>query len=102
MKPLAPHSDVEAEVDDAMAYYERRRSGLGLEFQDELAIAFERIRSGPRRHPRDGNTAFRKCFLKRFPYTVYFQEFDDYIWIAAVSHQKRKPGYWSSRTPEDG
>jgi hypothetical protein len=27
-------------------------------------------------------------------------ELADQIWIAAVAHQRRRPGYWRSRTPE--
>ena len=45
------------------------------------------------------NTVFRKCSLKQFPYAVYYLELDHCVWIAAVAHQKRKPGYWSQRRP---
>jgi hypothetical protein len=37
--------------------------------------------------------------LKRFPYTVYYLELDHSIWIAAVAHQQRRPGYWSQCRP---
>jgi hypothetical protein len=32
---------------------------------------------------------------------VYYVELDDAIWIAAVAHQKRRPGYWTRRKPAD-
>jgi hypothetical protein len=43
----------------------------------------------------------RKVRLHRFPYTVYYVDLDDSIWIAAAAHQKRRPGYWSHRDPGD-
>jgi hypothetical protein len=27
---------------------------------------------------------------------------DDAIWIPAVAHQRRRPGYWSGRAPRTG
>jgi hypothetical protein len=34
-------------------------------------------------------------------YTIYYVELDQTIWIAAVAHQKRRPGYWSDRSPAE-
>jgi hypothetical protein len=41
----------------------------------------------------------RKRRLYHFPYTVYYVEFDESIWIVAIAHQKRRPGYWTDRVP---
>ncbi len=29
----------------------------------------------------------------------YYEELADRIWVAAVRHQHRRPGYWSRRKP---
>jgi toxin ParE1/3/4 len=42
----------------------------------------------------------RKCFVRRFPYTIFYLELAEQIWIAAVAHQRRRPGYWRNRMPE--
>ena len=36
-----------------------------------------------------------------FPYTIYYVALDDSLWIAAMAHQRRRPGYWSRRHPEN-
>jgi toxin ParE1/3/4 len=99
MKPVVFHRDAEEELDGAMAYYESRRKGLGLSFQAEVERVVQLIQQHPQRWAVYKNTAFRKHLLKRFPYGVYYLELDHCIWIAAVAHQKRKPGYWSGRRP---
>ncbi len=52
-------------------------------------------------HARYKNTDYRKCVIQRFPYVMYYMDLDAVIWIAAIAHAKRRPGYWMSRTPED-
>jgi tRNA (Thr-GGU) A37 N-methylase len=38
------------------------------------------------------------CVLSReFPYSVVYLEQLDCVWIVAVMHAKRKPGYWRER-----
>ena len=37
------HPDAEAEFDQAIAYYETRQSGLGLDLADEVLVAVARI-----------------------------------------------------------
>jgi plasmid stabilization system protein ParE len=99
--PVVFHAEAEQESDDAATYYERQRAGLGKEFRTELKEAVGRIRRNPKMLPQYRSTRFRKCLLFRFPYTIFFQELDNLIWVAAVAHQKRREGYWLSRTPED-
>jgi hypothetical protein len=48
----------------------------------------------------DLEASTRKVRLRRFPYLIYYVELDDSLWIAAVAHQKRRPGYWSHRRVE--
>ncbi len=38
--------------------------------------------------------------LHRFPYSVIYEELADHIWVAAVGHHSRQPGYWACRRPE--
>ena len=46
------------------------------------------------------NTTFRKHVLKRFSFNLFYQELDEFIWIAALAHQKRRPDYWIDRTSD--
>jgi toxin ParE1/3/4 len=99
MKPVLFHHDAVGEIDDAMAYYESRRTGFGISFLAEVERGIQLIQQHPQRWAVYKNTVFRKYSLRRFPYVIYYFELDHCIWIAAVVHQKRKPGYWSQRRP---
>ena len=100
MKPVTIHPEAEAELEEASDFYETRRAGLGAEFEAEVQQAIDRVEQMPSRFPLHGNTGFRKCFVSRFPYTVFFMETDTTIWVAAVAHQRRQPDYWNRRTPD--
>jgi hypothetical protein len=39
----------------------------------------------------------RRHFSPDFPYAVIFLEQPGYVWIVAVMHMKRRPGYWRER-----
>jgi toxin ParE1/3/4 len=45
--PLVFEPEVEAEVDEAYAWYERQREGLGEEFMVEVQAVLDRIQRNP-------------------------------------------------------
>ena len=84
------------EIRQAALFYEDCRDGLGLEFLDAVESAFEQIQ----RHPRVWRILkgrFRRYLLQRFPYGLIYAVEGEPIFVAAVMHLKRKPGYWVSR-----
>ncbi len=99
MKPLTIHAGAEAEADEAIAFYEKRRDGLGREFRQDLEDTFRRVRQMPGAFAVVDDRGTRKLRFRRFPYTIYYVELEAAIWIAAVAHQKRRPGYWAGRKP---
>jgi toxin ParE1/3/4 len=101
MKPVVFHREAEAELECSIAWYENHQEGVGVDFKDEVKAAIDRIKSNPSRHPRYKGGDLRRCRVKRFPFTIYFLELDEEIWLAAIAHDKRKPDYWASREPED-
>lgn len=77
---------------EAFAWYEERRTGLGLEFEAEFEKLIERVTKTPRRFaPFDSE--IRKARVARFPYFVYFAELAGRIEILAVIHCKRNPAW---------
>ena len=100
MKPVVVHSAASAELDEAIGFYESRASGLGLDLQTTVEKAVEAIRRHPESWPRHKNTVFRKFFVERFPFTVFYLELADCIWIVAVAHCSRRPGYWHRRNED--
>ena len=100
MKMVVFDSEASDELHSAARYYEEKQEGLADEFMEEVEQAKERIGRMPQAFPLHTGSDLRKCILRRFPYTIFFLEQEDRVWIAAVAHQKRRPGYWSGRQPD--
>lgn len=96
MKPIEFHPDAAEEARSAVDRYESIRPGLGADFQAELSAALGRIRGNPQLYAAESGS-IRVCPLHRFPYSVFYEELDDRIWVAAVGHNRRRPGYWARR-----
>lgn len=101
MKPVVLDSEAAKELRDAIAFYNRRREGLGDRFSDEVEATLDVIERRPRAQSIHTEDFRKRRVPKPFPYTVYFVEYDDHVWIAAVYHDKRKPDAWMSRRPDD-
>jgi plasmid stabilization system protein ParE len=90
------HPAAVREVEAAQAWYEERSLLAASAFLREFSIAVQRIRKAPLRYAEaQANT--RRVLLDRFPFTVFYRVRPDLIWVVAVAHQKRRPGYWASR-----
>ncbi len=93
------HPAAEAELNDAVDYYNACRTDLGWEFAEEVYSAIQNILMHPSAWTSVSKRT-RRCLVRRFPYGVIYQEVADTIHIIAVMHLNRKPGYWSGRTTE--
>lgn len=97
MKPAVFHDQAKKELDAALAWYEQRRSGLGMEFQFAVEDTVRRICENPQAGPRYATTRFHYALVHRFPYVVFYSEGVDAIRVMAVAHGRRRPGYWKNR-----
>jgi len=84
------------EFDEAIAFYNQQRDGLGYEFAAEVRDTINRILTHPETWTKLSKRT-RRCRTKRFPYGVIYQIRGDRILIVAVAHLRRKPGYWRDR-----
>lgn len=100
MKAVRFHRLARVELDAAVAYDENCRSGLGLELDSEIERVVARISQNPGCGALYKDSACRYCVAKRCPYVVYFKEIENVIWVLAIAHGKRKPGYWARRRVE--
>ena len=76
----------------------RKRSILAAErFEQFVNLALEQIKV----QPRMGVTFRLRYFwvkVKRYPYLIYYEHLDGESWLVnAISHQRRRPGYWIRR-----
>ena len=92
--------DAEAELQSAAMWYEEKRRGLGIEFVAVVDRAFRAVLENPEACPIwRADRPYRRRFLKRFPYVVFFDIDAATVEIVAVAHAKRRPGYWLDRQP---
>src|SRR5262245_59510037 len=86
----------EAEVQEAIDYYNDQRFGLGFEFSDEVKDAVTRIRNYPPAWTRLSKRT-RRCQVHRFPYSIIYELRNEMVVIVAIQHHRRKPLHWRKR-----
>lgn len=96
-----PEPEASAELEDAAAWYESRRTGLGVEFVEAVDFALDEIARWPHIGRRvvgvPADIPARQFPVNRFPYHVIYLDWDGVIRLLAFAHDSRKPGYWFSR-----
>jgi hypothetical protein len=91
------HPEAKFELTQAVEFYQTREINLGAEFLDEVFGAITRIVEYPQAFPNfSPNT--RKCLINRFPFAIIYQIRKEEIFIIAITHLSRKPGYWKERS----
>ncbi len=90
---LAP---AQAELDEAVEWYNLQSPGLGEVFLAELIRAASRIERHPEAWPVISG-AIRRCRLLRFPYALMYVQDGHDILVLALANLHRKPGYWRDR-----
>jgi plasmid stabilization system protein ParE len=93
------HPDAEQELLAAVAYYEEREPGLGLDFAREIYDAIQNARAYPMVWPEIAEQV-RRSLVRRFPYGVLYSVEEDGILIIAVMHLRSAPDYWKQRAPK--
>jgi len=96
MTPVTILHEAEAELREAVKYYEDKRPGLGFDFAREVEVSVDSARRFPERWPLQ-NDGTRRYLIQRFPYIVVYLFLNNHIWVIALAHCKRHPGYWSTR-----
>ena len=96
MPKLIFHPDIAEEIKASYDWYESQASGLGNDLLSELESAYEAIGELPETWPKF-QKGFRRFLLSKFPFSVIYHSNDETIYVIAVMHNSRKPGYWSSR-----
>ncbi|MGH7873315.1 MAG: type II toxin-antitoxin system RelE/ParE family toxin [Candidatus Binatia bacterium] len=97
MKEAIFHPEARVEMNESFDFYEARLDGLGLRFLSAVERTVERIST----HPEAGASLggeFRKRIVPGFPYNIIYRVWQDYIYLVAVAHHSRRPGYWRKRS----
>lgn len=94
------HPEAEDEFIDAVAYYEFREIGLGLDLSREIYTSIQNAMDYPSMWPKIEDKV-RRCLVHRFPYGVLYSIELHGIFILAVMHLHRDPDYWKHRLKTD-
>lgn len=90
------HPEALAEFEAASDFYSERQIGLEVRFIDAVESAIRRICDSPERWSVfDGE--IRRILVHVFPYAVLYVAEPDCIYIIAIMHCSRQPGYWKAR-----
>lgn len=97
MKWPPAHEEAREEFSEAVAYLRDKVSKhLAKRFTLRAMDTVRRARRFPESGPPIGRYA-RRMQIGRFSYDlIYLPESDD-IYIVAIAHHKRRPGYWRRR-----
>lgn len=92
------HDAADAELMEAVDYYDGKALGLGDRFLADVKSATRNIEEYPEIAPVV-DLGVRAKLLVRFPYSLMYVVDEKEILIVAVAHQSRRPAYWADRLP---
>lgn len=90
------HLEAVEELTEARNWYAARSEVAAQAFALEVDHAIDQIVGAPLRYPL-GRRGERRFVLDRFPYTILYRVREDHVFVTAVAHQSRRPGYWRHR-----
>lgn len=93
------HPEAEQELYEVALHYESAVSGLGRRCGDEVGRVVQLLLENPDLGSRVDND-LRHFVLRRFPFSVVYSAGSDLVYIIAVAHGSREPGYWQLRVQE--
>ena len=87
------------DVREAKAFYRKDSEQAPKDFASELRRALQKIRE----HPQIGvpyEPGTRRFIMIRFPHSVVYYLSGEGIYVVAVEHHSREPGYWHDSAVE--
>lgn len=90
------HPEAQAEYLDALRWYRERSPMSAVRFEAEITRSVEKIRQAPERWTRHFDE-YRRFLLHQFPFAIVYESSPHRIFILAIAHTHRRPGYWKDR-----
>lgn len=96
MTRIEYHPSARKEIAQAQAWYAAQSPSSSARLATFIDQAIQKIATDPERFFRI-DTKHQACSVEKFPYQIIFRHEADRIYIVAVAHAKRRPGYWRRR-----
>jgi plasmid stabilization system protein ParE len=104
MKAVRLSADAEHELDQAFAWYARERPHRLEAFALAYEAALASVGATPAAHPLAITADLpadapevRQARVARFPWRVVYFERPAEVFVVAMAHVRREPGYWRER-----
>ncbi len=91
------HPDATDELDSSANWYAKRSAEAARRFLVAIDLAVSSMTSDPDRFVLVDDQ-HRSCSVAKFPFQLIFRHDEDKLFIVAVAHAKRRPGYWLDRS----
>lgn len=85
-----------AELEEARAWYDEHRPGLGDEFARAADESIRHVGAAPTMFP-SVHGSIRRLLMRRFPYGIFYRSSGAEVVVLGVLHLRRDPGRWQSR-----
>jgi toxin ParE1/3/4 len=96
MKPVILHCEADLELTSIAKRYKCDRPELAHDFLQAFRATKDAIAGQPDRFPFLEEPV-RRARIPGFPHRIFYEELDDCVYVLAVAHPSREPGYWRSR-----
>ena len=90
------HPAALAELRKSADFYKIRSPQAAQRFAMAIDEAIRAVDADPNLCARVGSRE-RACRVKKFPFQIIFRVSGDVLYVVAVAHAKRRPGYWNRR-----
>lgn len=96
MTRLRLSSAAQRDLLEAQAWYSEQGVGLDLSFREDLDRLLDRIRAFPAGFPIVYK-AIRRANLRQFPYSIFYVQRRDHLFVLGIVHHARSPRHWMRR-----
>ena len=87
------------ELREETRFYAARAQGLGRSLRDEVQAVLNLLSEVPLAG-QEQHAGVRGIPIRRFPFTIFYRPEASRVYVLAVAHQRREPGYWLERLDE--
>ena len=89
------------ELQESVSFYRQRAGNRWADrFKQRVEEGLSSIASNPERFPPVADLpGVQRIHLKQFPFSLLYINRADEIWVVALAHGSRRPGYWKDRIP---
>jgi plasmid stabilization system protein ParE len=90
------HPEATSELEESANWYGERSRVAERGFLLGVESAIRKVENDPKRFPHL-DARHQACSVEAYPFQIIFRDDGGRIFIIAVAHAKRRPGYWRDR-----